>query len=304
MENYGKEELEQIQDSRVAVVGLGATGSAIAENLARHGAELVLVDRDYLEMNDCYSSSLYTPEDCEKALPKAEAAGEKLSKFTEVETHTESLKPENTGILDNADIVMDGTDNMETRFLINEYCRKEEKPWIYTAALGEKGYSMMFNKKCFNCLFDDITPGELETCETAGIMRDVAAGTASISSLKAVRFLAGKQVEEKLDTFRGESLEVEGGSCEVCGEESFPRMESRTGTVSVCGENKYQLEKEVGEKAFEKLRERSGEFTENDYLLRADIDGRSFTLFRSGRAIVEARDSGHAETLFAEIIGV
>lgn len=304
LENYSEEELERLKDSTVAVVGLGATGSVIAENLARHGVNLILVDRDYLEPNDCYSSMIYTPEKCRDAIPKARAAEDYLGKFTEVESYVESLNSDNTGILSDVDLVMDGTDNLETRFLIDEYCRKNGKSWIYTAAIGEKGYSMMFEDKCFNCVFEEISAGSLETCETAGIMREISTIAASISSEKAVRFLAGKEVEEKLDTVSGRSFEVEDGKCEVCRDRNFPHLESEPGTAAVCGENKYQVEKDVSEQAFEKLKSQSDSFTENKYLLRAKLDGRSFVLFRDGRAIIEARDQGHAEAIYSEKIGV
>lgn len=304
LENYSSDELEQLQSSKVAIVGLGATGSVIAEHLARHGIDLVLIDRDYLEPNDCYSSQIYKPEQCEQAIPKAKAAEEHLSKFTEVETYVESLNPGNLDTLSDADLVMDGTDNMETRFLINDYCKKNGKKWIYTSALGEKGFSMLFDDECFNCVFDDIAAGNLETCETAGIMREVSNIAASISARKAVEVLTGKDVEETLDSVSGDSYSIEGGNCDVCEGESFPHLESRNETVAVCGENKYQVEKEADKKATKRLKERADSFEENDYLVRADLDGRSFTLFRDGRAIIEAQDKGHAEAIYSETIGV
>jgi len=304
LENYSSEDLESLKSPRVAVVGLGATGSVIAENLARHGVDLVLIDRDYLEPNDCYSSVIYTPEQCESSIPKAKAAEEHLSEFTEVEAHVEHLEAGNTDLLSDVDLIMDGTDNLETRFLIDEYSRKEEVPWIYTAAIGEDGYSMLFDSRCFSCVFEQINAGGLETCETAGILREQSMIAGSISSRKAIELLTGKEVEEKLDTVSGRSFEVEEGGCEVCREESFPHLESSSETVAVCGENKYQVEKEAGEEAFERLKDQSSESTENDYLVRAEVDGRSFVLFRDGRAIIEARDQGHAEAIYSETIGV
>ncbi|MFB6217239.1 MAG: ThiF family adenylyltransferase, partial [Candidatus Aenigmatarchaeota archaeon] len=221
---FGEEELEQLQDSKVAIIGLGATGSVIAEHLARHGVKLVLVDRDYLEPKDTYSSNLYTLEDSEKGLPKAVAAEEKLSDFTEVESHVTSLKPGNTSILGDVDIILDGTDNLETRFMLNDYSKKNGVPWIYTAAIGEKGYSMFFREECFNCVFEEISAGSLKTCETAGIMREVSTIVGSISARKAVYFLAGKEVKEKLDTVNGESFEVESTGCDVCRNQIYPYL--------------------------------------------------------------------------------
>lgn len=304
LDSYSEEELERLKSSTVAVVGLGATGSVIAEHLARHGVKLILIDRDYLEPNDCYSSSIYTPEQCEDSIPKAEAADDYLSQFTDVDAYVESLGPGNVDLLSEADLVMDGTDNLETRFLMNEYCKKNGKNWIYTSALGEKGFSMLFDEKCFNCVFEDISAGRLETCETAGILREVSTIAASLSARKAVETLAGNSVKETLDSVTGDSYSVESGSCEVCEGEEFRHLDSGDVTVAVCGENKYQVDKEINEKAIERLKQQAESFEENDYLVRAELDGRSFTLFKDGRAIIEARDKGHAEAIYSETIGV
>ncbi|MFB6190317.1 MAG: ThiF family adenylyltransferase [Candidatus Nanohaloarchaea archaeon] len=300
----GEEELDRLENSRAAVVGLGATGSVIAEHLARHGVNLLLIDRDYLEENDLYSSNLYRREQVERGLPKAEAAKQELSRFTDVKAEVASLGPGNASMLEEADMILDGTDNLETRFLVDEYSQKSGTPWIYTAAIAEKGYSMLFDDECFSCLFDEVEAGSLGTCETEGIMREVSSIAASRSALKAVNLLAGQEVEERLDVVPdGEKLEVESGDCEVCQGGSYPHLEARKSTEAVCGEDKYQLEREAGEKAFERLRELGEVVADNDYLTRVEIDGRSFALFRSGRAIVEARDRGHAEAWFDELLG-
>lgn len=304
LENFSEEDVEELQQSKIAVIGLGATGSVIAEHLARHGVELLLVDRDYLEEKDVYSSSIYTPEQCEESLPKAIAAEQKLSNFTDVETVIGSLHGGNTEVLDGVDLVMDGTDNLETRFLVNEYSKKNDVPWIYTAALGEQGYSMLFNKECFNCLFEQVAPGELETCESAGILREVSTRAASKSVETAIRYLTGKEPEEKLWRVGSEEFEVESPGCEVCKKENFPKLSSGRSVESVCGENKYQLEADIGGDAFDSLKESGEVLSENDYLVRAEVDGRNFVLFRSGRAIIEANDRGHAESIFSEIIGI
>lgn len=303
LDSFTEEDLEKLQDSTAAVVGLGATGSVIAEHLARHGVNLILIDRDYLEQNDLYSSNIYNPEQCEKSLPKAKAAGEYLSQFTDIETYTEHLDGSNIDLLDSADIILDGTDNLETRLLLNEYSKKTETPWIYTAAIAERGYSMLFDQKCFSCIFEDIDSGSLGTCETEGIMRETASIAASKSAVKAVKYLTGREIEEKLDTARGESMEVENPGCEVCEGDKYSRLESSGIAVSVCGENKYQLKREVSEAAFERLRESGEVIADNSYLTRISLDEDSFALFRSGRAIIEARNEDHARARFDEVVG-
>lgn len=305
LENLEENQIKDIQSSKVAVIGLGATGSVIAESLARYGVKIKLFDRDYLEENDLYSSTIYTPEQCQNSIPKAEAAYENLKDFTEVEKNVESLNSGNLKALDDVGLVIDATDNMETRFLINEYCQKNNKAWIYTASLSEKGYSMIFRDKCFNCIFDQIKPGKLGTCRTEGILRDVAAISAHRTCIKAVKFLAGKEVDEKLDVVpSGESLDVEASGCKVCQGKNYPHMDSNHKVSSVCGENKYQINAEVGEEAFRRLREEGKIVTDNGYILRVEVDGKDFTLYRSGGALLEAEDRGHAESRFSEILGI
>lgn len=303
LNGFGDEDLEELKASKVAVIGLGATGSVIAEHLARHGVKLVLIDRDYLEPKDSYSSNLYTPDQCESALPKTEAAADKLSELTTVETFQASLGSGNTSMLDGCDLVMDGTDNLETRFLLNEYSKREGVPWIYTAALAEKGYSMLFDRNCFSCMFEQVRG--LETCETAGIMREVSSIAASESALKAIRFLTDKQPDERLHVVpSGEQLMVEKTGCEVCRGEEFPHLNSSRNTASLCGENKYHVELDVDEVDTERLKQAGDVIAENEYLVRTEVDGRTFTVFLSGRAIVEAEDEGHAKQAVSEVLGL
>jgi len=304
LENFSEKDQRQLENAKAAVIGLGATGSVIAEHLARHGVELLLIDRDYLEPNDVYSSNLYTPEQCEKAIPKAVAADRRLGKITSVESRVESLNPENISTLDQVDIILDGTDNLQTRFLINEYSDRESVPWIYTAAIGEKGYSMFFDQKCFNCIFEEIKAGAIETCETAGILREISTIAASKSVEKAVKYLTEKNVEEELENTQGENFKVENKGCEVCEKSNYPHLESGRETVAVCGENKYQLEIETGEEAFDRLRDVGEIIADNDYLLRVSVDGREITAFESDRMILQADDKGHAETVVSEVLGV
>lgn len=303
LEDFDQSDLETLQNSTAAVVGLGATGSVIAENLARHGVELILIDRDYLEINDCYSSNIYTPEECQKSIPKAEAARGFLSKFTEVEKNICSLNSGNVDLLEKADIILDGTDNLETRFLIDEYCQKNGKPWIYTSALAEKGYSMFLDSKCFSCMFEKVADSGLETCETAGIMREVSGIAGLMSALKALKYLTGRDVSENLETVEGESFEIEDSSCKVCSAEKFPHLESGKRTTAVCGENKYQVNKDLEQIDLETLGELMENTSINSYLVRGSYRGSSMTFFRDGRAIIQAEDKGHAEAVYSEIVG-
>lgn len=281
-----KYDLEKVQASTVAVVGLGATGSVMAEHLARHGVNLILVDRDCLEMNDLYSSNLYSREQCETALPKAKAAEEKLNPMTQVEAFVENLDSSNTDLLEEADVILDGTDNLETRLMIDEYASENEIPWIYTAALGEKGFSMFVEKNCFRCIFERTDPAS--SCEQNGIMREISSITASKSSLKAIRYLSGLEPDQRLEMVP-EGRKFELGYCE-CGKEAGEIEAS-----SVCGEDKYQV---FGDKRPEDF---SGEVqNENEYLKKIVFQDTEFTVFNSGRAIVKAGSSEEAERVYRE----
>lgn len=278
-----KYDLESLQDSTVVVIGLGATGSVIAEHLARHGVKLVLIDRDYLEMNDIYSSNLYDRNQCEKALPKAKAAEQKLSDLTDVEAFVTDLNQENTGLLD-ADLIMDGTDNLETRYLIEEFSKDQGVPWIYTTALGERGFSMFLEDKCFKCLFEELNPSS--SCELNGVMREISSIAASTSCLKAVKYLSGLEIEERLEIIP----EMQGFETQKCSCEGVKVQASQ-----VCGENKYQVS---GTKSPEEFK--GQEIASNQYLRRIKVENSIITIFNSGRAIIEASSLEDAERLYAE----
>lgn len=305
LDSLKENQIDKLQSSTVAVIGLGATGSVLAESLARYGVNLKIFDRDYLEENDLYSSDLYLSEECQKSVPKAEALEEKLSDLTEIEKHVESLNSGNIKALKNVDLIIDATDNMETRFLINEFAKKEDIPWIYTAALAGKGYSMLFESKCFNCVFSQVRPGKLGTCRTEGVIRDVAAIAAHRSCIKAVDYLAKGEIDESLEVIpAGESLEVEASGCEVCEEGDFEHLDRDEPVSSVCGERKYQVNADVGEEAFETLRKQGEVIADNDYILRVEMEDGEFALYRSGGALLEAEDKGHAEARFSEVVGI
>lgn len=292
---------EDLSDSVAAVIGLGATGSNIAQDLAHRGIKLILVDRDHLEEKDIYTSAIYTREDVEESLPKAEAARKALSEITEVETYVRELNSSNLEILSQADIILDGTDNLETRFLLSEYSQKQDVPWIYTSAIAEEGFSAFFDRKCFNCIFEEVKAGNLGTCETAGVMREISAQAALMSSLKSVKYLSGKEVEEKLDAVSGESFDLSHPGCKVCEEQEYPHLDSSDRPSPICGENRFRAGTEG---SMERLKKVAEVKAENSYLVRATYDGREIVTYSSGRTVVEAEDRDHASAIYTEIMGV
>ena len=183
----------------MALVGCGATGSALALLLARSGVGMLrIMDRDYVEPSNLQRQSLFDENDARESLPKAMAAARQIARFNSqivVEPHVADLTPANVeDLLANVDLILDGTDNFETRYLINDYAVKNSVPWIYSAAVGS--YAVTLNilpgeTACLACVFPDPPRGTVETCETAGILNSAVNLVASMAATEALKFLVG-----------------------------------------------------------------------------------------------------------------
>lgn len=312
---------ERLQENTVAVVGLGATGSHMAENLARLGADIVLIDRDWLEPQNLSTSALYTEEQVEKRLPKTVAAQEKLADINSeisIRSHLEDLNADTcTDLLAHVDLILDGTDNLETRFLLNEYSVKTGTPWVHVSALGYAGEVMPIvpeTTACFHCLFADKDGAALETCETAGILKETAATAANLATRTAFSLLAGEDgaglTRFNLKNQQMRTLSVEQrDDCRVCTKQDYPYLKREQGSVTtvLCGEHKYQIRPreenrlDLATRA-DRLRER-GAISVNDHLLRFESDDARFTLFKSGRAIITAESEAEAKSVYTRLIG-
>jgi molybdopterin/thiamine biosynthesis adenylyltransferase len=195
----GIEGQQKLAQSRVAIVGCGATGSALAGLLARAGVgTLRIIDRDYVEASNLQRQSLFDEKDAAESLPKAIAAGQKIAAFNSgivVEPRVEDLIPENVeASFEGMQLILDGTDNFETRYLINDYAVKNSVPWIYSAAVGSYCATMNVipgETACLACIFPDSPKGMVETCETAGILNSVVNLVASVAATEALKFLVG-----------------------------------------------------------------------------------------------------------------
>lgn len=283
-ENIRGFEQSRLEGSEVAVIGLGTTGSKIAEHLARHGVNLKVFDRDFLEPKDMYTSN-YTESQVDRSLPKAVATEELLSQFTDVEAHVENVDSSVIKSLD-VDLVMDGTDNLQTRKVIDQTL--DETPWVFTSVLANKGFSMFMQDQCLSCLMKKVEPKS--SCQEHGVMREVASISSSQSSLKAVKYLSGLEVSQQLDIApSGRSLEFEGCNCSK-------------GSISVtryCSDGKYQIEGEARPEDFQ------GEVLQkNDYLVKLKYKGIEFTVFDSGRAVIPADSREEAKDLYIEASGL
>ena len=195
----GAEGQRRLAAGRVAIVGCGATGSALAQLLARAGVgTLRIIDRDYVEASNLQRQSLFEEKDAAESLPKAIAAAQRIAAFNSeivVEARIEDMVPGNIHVLlEKMDVILDGADNFETRYLVNDYAVKNSLPWIYTAAVGSYGVTLNVlpgETACLACIFPDTPQGMVETCETAGILNTAVSLVASIAATEAVKLLVG-----------------------------------------------------------------------------------------------------------------
>ena len=195
----GEQGQQKLLAAHVAIVGCGATGAAVAGLLARAGVgTLTLVDRDYVEWSNLQRQVLFQEEDAAEGLPKAEAARRRIAEFnsqTQVHAHVADLVPANIhAILAGAQLVLDATDNFETRYLLNDHAIEQNKPWIYAGAVGSYAVTMNIlpgTTACLACIFPEPPSGMVETCDTSGILNPAVNLAASLESVEAIKWIVG-----------------------------------------------------------------------------------------------------------------
>lgn len=329
----GEEGQRRLLASRVLVCGCGALGSVIANTLARAGVgKLRIVDRDFLELNNLQRQVIYDEADVAAALPKAIAAAEKLRRINseiEIEPVVADVSAGNIlSLAEDCDVIVDGLDNFETRFLINEAAVKLKLPWVYGGCIGAEGQTLTVlpgQPPCFRCVMPEPPPpGSTPTCDTAGILGPAVNVVASMQACEAIKVLAGKldSVSKALTVIdlwdnRIRQLSVEklrmSGGCATCRGEEFPWLTGRLGSHAavLCGRNSVQLNPSA-ESAGETLSldvvaqklATVGSVTRNKYLLRATIGDYVITLFPDGRAIVGGTSEiAEARSIYAKYIG-
>ena len=319
----GLEGQRRIAEARVVVVGCGALGSAQAELLARAGVGyLRIVDRDYVEVSNLQRQFLFDESDAAEALPKAVAAARRLkavNSTVKVEAVVADLTPSNADdLLGDTGLILDGTDNFETRYLVNDFAVSRGVPWIYGAAVGSYGIKMAIvpgRTACFRCLYPQPPPGVQPTCETAGVLGPVTAAVASLQAADALKILSGHAVsgtivtldlwEEQVRQVRGPARDPE---CPCCGALRFEYLEGRRrAPVSLCGRNAVQIHERtrpVDLRQLARQLEAVGGVRFNEFALRAAVDGYEMTVFPDGRAIIKGTtDVGVARSLYAKYVG-
>lgn len=320
----------RLMDSTVLVVGCGALGSVSASTLVRAGVGRVrIVDRDYLELSNLQRQVLFDEADIASGLPKAAIAETKLRQVNSqvaVEGIVADITHENLRQLAaGVDVIVDGTDNFETRLLINDFSVSENVPWIYGGCVGAEGQVLPVlpgETACFSALVaEPPAPGSSPTCDTAGILGPAVNLVASLQVTEAIKILSGQPeaVSRRLTVFdlwhnRIRQMQVEPlhaeGSCPTCHERQFPWLEGRRGgeAVVLCGRNSVQLRAAAtGPVELETLAKRLaevGQVVSNPFLVRLSVEQYRITLFADGRAIVSGtEDEAEARSAYARFVG-
>ena len=354
--------------AHVAIVGVGATGAATAGLLARAGVgHLTLIDRDFVEPSNLQRQMLFDEDDARAALPKAEAARLHLARINSgvrVTAHIADLIPANAAELLSADIVLDCTDNFETRYLINDLCVRDGRPWIYAAAVGAYAATMNILPRaasdlptallshpptdlssrpeavfsdaaverpavrttselafqptaCLACIFPSAPQGNVETCETAGILSTAVNLAASIQVTEALKFLTQqphlmRRTLLSFDLWSGDRSEISTttprADCEVCNQRIFRALSGEQRPhITLCGRNSVQIHEHHRPLNLTELETRLqplGQVRANGLLLRFHYAPYTLTIFPDGRALIQGTtDIGLARSLYARFIG-
>ncbi|MAY73471.1 MAG: thiamine biosynthesis protein ThiF [Phycisphaerae bacterium] len=351
--DWGDEGQARLGASRAVVVGVGALGCVIAEHLARAGVgRLTLVDRDVVERTNLQRQTLFTEADADEATPKAEAARRRLGEVnSEVGVEAVvadfrgrnaerlvgagsrasgpgSVLPDQPPVPGSRCLIIDGTDNFETRFVLNDLAVKHGLPYVYGGAVGTRGMVMVVDPRdewrpCLRCLFRDVPPpGSQPTCDTAGVLAPAVGVIGSMQAAEAIKLMlgAGESVSRELveidlwvNTHRRVPLDgARDPACPCCAERRFEFLDGDRGggQVSLCGRDAVQVSPgEGGRVDLPALAQRlaaHGSFNANRFLVRGTLEesALSLTVFADGRAIVNGTDDpARARAIYARYVG-
>ncbi|HZI94644.1 MAG TPA: ThiF family adenylyltransferase [Patescibacteria group bacterium] len=320
---------ERISASSVVVVGCGALGSVSASLMARAGVgRLRIIDRDFVDLSNLQRQLLFDEDDVREMKPKAVAAAEKLSRVNSsiaIESVVSDVNPDNiVDLVRGFALILDGTDNFETRFLINDVSIRHDIPWIYAACLGSYGLTMNIlpgETACLRCVMESPPPpGSVATCDTAGILGPVVSMISSLQSTEALKLLSGNREAMSrdlvsLDGWTQVMTRVEvprsGGRrrCEACDGMEFSYLSGRgSRSVVICGRNAVQVTPEARSAlSLEDLASRlpgSVAVKSTRFMVRFDVDDLQVAVFPDGRAIITGtRDPAVARGVYARYVG-
>lgn len=326
----GRAGQERLRAGRVTLVGCGALGTVLANHLVRAGVGSVrVVDRDFIETHNLQRQILFDEDDVAANLPKAEAAARKLHRInSEVTVEAVVTDIDRTNIEElvrDVDVILDGSDNFEVRYLVNDAAVKLNKPWVYGGCVGSHGQTMTIlpgETPCLRCVFEAApNPGEVGTCETAGVVGPAVSVIASLQATEALKLLCGKMEAINrdliyLDVWENvyRKIKIAGlkgkVDCPCCGRHKYEWLDGDHGahTTSLCGRNAVQVaHRTPAPLRFDDLARQLGELgavSFNKFMLKFEVESYQFTVFPDGRAIIKGtNDVDKARTLYARYIG-
>jgi len=321
----GEEGQRRIRAASVAIVGCGALGSVQAEMMARAGVgRLRLIDRDFVEWSNLQRQFLFDESDAAESLPKAAAAAKRLACVNSevaLEPMVADLTASNAAdLLEGIDLILDGADNFETRYLINDAAVRAGVPWIYGAAVGSYGLKLAIvagRTACLRCIYPDPPPSPQPTCETEGVLAPVTAIIAALQVADALKILAAgpDHVDARItrvDVWEGEIRQTAAPApdphCPCCARREFPYLDgSRRAPISLCGRNAVQIHERARPVDLDGLARRLAQIApvrSNEFALRADLAPYELMVFPDGRAIIRGTtDIGIARSLYARYVG-
>jgi molybdopterin/thiamine biosynthesis adenylyltransferase len=320
---WAKEGQARLAASRVAIVGCGALGTVQAEILTRAGVgTLRIIDRDIVELSNLQRQFLFSEADAQEGTPKAVAAARRLAQINSevaLEPVIADLSPANAAeLLENIDLILDATDNFETRYLINDFSVRENISWIYGAAVSSYGLKLAVIPgvtACLKCVYPEPPQGAQPTCETTGVLGTVTATIAALQTADAMKILATGEIVARIttvDVWTGEIRQIAPPArdphCVCCGLRDFVHLDgSKRAPVSLCGRNAVQIHERNRPLDLPDLARRLGEFAPvraNEFALRVTIDAYDLMIFPDGRAIIKGTtDVGIARSLYARYVG-
>lgn len=323
----GKAGQETLGKASVAIIGCGALGTGLANHLCRAGVgHLVIADRDYIELNNLQRQILFDEEDIAQHLPKAVAAVNRLRRVnseTRLDALVEDINADGIeALVKEVDLVLDATDNFETRYLLNDACIKHQRPWIYSGVVASYGVTMNIlpgETPCLRCVFPEMPqPGTSATCDTVGVLNGIVAAITGVAATEALKILLKSEKISRemfwMDVWENTSERVElprQPECPTCGQHSYEFLETLSGShsTSLCGRNAVQVR--AGRRGdridlaalAERLRP-VGQVNQNAFLLRFLVDDYELTIFPDARAIIKGTDDEQvARSLYARYIG-
>lgn len=324
-----REGQEKLLDSRVLIVGCGALGASHAETLTRAGVGFLrLVDRDFVEYTNLQRQTLYSETDAKERLPKAIAAKNRLAQINseiEIEAIVADVNYSNIeSFIKDRDLILDGTDNFQTRYLINDACIKHNKNWIYGAAVSSYGVTMTIQPNvtpCLRCTFEEMPDaGSAPTCDTAGVIAPIINSISAIQTTEALKILTGNfdklhksliQVDVWENDWRKIKLGLPNADCETCAKRNFEFLETGAPEFSavLCGRNAVQIAPpktvDLDLPALAEKLKNLGEVKQNEYLLRLTVGEHELTVFRDARAIIRGTDDvSTARSIYAKYVGI